>query len=186
MELLRRFKTTAIALVFSAFFYFASVLAEVDIFERVGETLSGFEIYEADKLLIAVLFVLCGFIIDMHMIKSREEREMAIQEHRLRVLRATMNSVNDINNNFLNSLLLFRMEAEDKGALSYDSLALFDSLISDASEKLKRISRLEHTHEKDSGGGIYMLDINAGSQLSSLAEGKRGEAEKDSQTLSHR
>ncbi len=179
MELLRRFKATVFTFVFSALFYFASTLVEVDVFEHAGALLRSLEI--ADELLIAVFFVLCGLVIDMHMIKRREERQIAIQAQRLRVLRVTMNTVNDINNNFLNSLLLFRMEAEDKGALSYDSLALFDSLISDASEKLKRLSRLEHTHEKDIGGGIYMLDIEAGRQLSMLIEDRPGKAGKRDQ-----
>jgi len=172
MELLRRFKTTVFTFIFGALFFFTSTLVEVDVFERAGALLRSLEIYEADELLIAVFFVLCGLVIDMHTVKLRKERQVIIQEQRLRVLRATMNSVNDINNNFLNSLLLFRMEAEDKGALSYDSLALFDSLISDASEKLKRLSMLNHTHEKDAGDGIYMLDVEAERQLSMLAEGE--------------
>ena len=172
MELLRRFKTTVFAFIFSALFYFTSVWTGADLFERAGALLKSLEIYEADELLIALLLVLCGLVIDMHLIKTREERQLIIQKQRLRVLRATMNSVNDINNNFLNSLMLFRMEAEDKGALSYDSLALFDSLINDTSEKLKRLSRLEHTYEKDTGDGIYMLDTEAGRQLSMLTENK--------------
>jgi len=172
MELLRRFKTTVFTFIFGALFFFTSILVEVDLFERAGALLRSLETHEADELLIALLLVLCGLVIDMYLNKSREERQVAIQKQRLRVLRATMNSVNDINNNFLNSLMLFRMEAEDNGALSYDSLALFDSLINDTSEKLKRISRLEHTHEKDTGGGIYMLDTEPDRQLSMLTEGK--------------
>lgn len=76
------------------------------------------------------------------------QNKIDMQEERLKVLRATMRTVDDIVNNFLNSLTLFRLEAEEKNALSPESLALMDSIVLETSTKLKKLSELDSTPEK--------------------------------------
>ncbi len=83
---------------------------------------------------------------------TREKLE--VQEERLKVFQATMRTVNDIVNNFLNNLQLFRLEAEEKNALEPESLELMDSIIRDTTTKLRKLGDLDSTPEKQMAGGI--------------------------------
>ena len=85
---------------------------------------------------------------------TRRQHKFAVQEERLRVLRATMRTVHDIVNNFLNNLQLFKLEAEEKKILEPESLALMDSIIQETAIKLKRLGDLDSTLEKQMAGGI--------------------------------
>jgi PAS domain S-box-containing protein len=70
-----------------------------------------------------------------------------IQRQRLRVFKATMTTVHDIVNNFLNSLQLIRMEAE--GRLPAELLTLFDGMIVQAAMELRTLGDLETIKEKE-------------------------------------
>jgi len=70
-----------------------------------------------------------------------------IQLQRLRVFKATMRTVQDILNNFLNSLQLVHLQAE--GELPTEMLALVDRLIQEAAVKLKALGDLETINEKE-------------------------------------
>jgi PAS domain S-box-containing protein len=70
-----------------------------------------------------------------------------IQLQRLRVFKATMRTVQDILNNFLNSLQLVHLQAE--GELPAEMLAVVDRLIHEAAVKLKALGDLETIKEKE-------------------------------------
>ena len=65
-----------------------------------------------------------------------------------------MRTVHDIVNNFMYSLQLFQLEAEEKNTLAPESLALLDSIIHDTSDRLKKLGDLDSTPEKQMAGGI--------------------------------
>jgi PAS domain S-box-containing protein len=77
--------------------------------------------------------------------RQRHHDELASQ--RLRVFRATMTTVQNIVNNFLASMQLIRLEADQR--LSPETLALFDRLIREAATELQALGNLEHIREKD-------------------------------------
>ena len=85
---------------------------------------------------------------------TRRQHQHEVQEERLRVLRATMRTVHDIVNNFMYSLQLFQLEAEEKNTLAPESLALMESIIRDTSDRLKKLGDLGSTPEKQMAGGI--------------------------------
>ncbi len=85
---------------------------------------------------------------------TRDKHKLKVQEERVKVLRATMRTVHDIVNNFLNNLYLFRYEAEQKDALEPESLILLESVIQDTADKLKKLGDLDSTPEKTMAGGI--------------------------------
>jgi hypothetical protein len=70
-----------------------------------------------------------------------------IHRQRLRVFKATMTTVHDIVNNFLNSLQLVRLEAE--GRLPAELLTLFDGMIAQAAMELRTLGNLETINEKE-------------------------------------
>lgn len=85
---------------------------------------------------------------------TRDKHNLKVQEERVKVLRATMRTVHDIVNNFLNNLYLFRHEAEEKEALEPESLILLESVIQDTADKLKKLGDLDSTPEKTMAGGV--------------------------------
>jgi PAS domain S-box-containing protein len=92
-------------------------------------------------------------------ITDRKHAEMEVQRlndeinlQRLRVFRATMTTVHDIVNNFLNNLQLVRFEAE--GRLPDEMLTLFDGMIAEAATKLKTLGDLETVREKQMEVGV--------------------------------
>ena len=88
--------------------------------------------------------------------KSLEEQllEAHRQADRLRVLQATMRTVQDIVNNNLNQLQLLRLEAE--GRVPNDTLTLFDDTIHDTATQLTALGNMETFVEKPmvSGPGV--------------------------------
>ena len=97
--------------------------------------------------LLIMLFALYAQITSTKVERLREEKL------KLSTLKATMSTVHDIVNNFLNNLQLFRMEAEESGAISTESLELFDSIIDEAASRLKELGDLEEIAERDLGDG---------------------------------
>ncbi len=84
--------------------------------------------------------------------------ELEVQEERLKVLKATMRTVQDLVGNFLNNLQLFRLEVEEKNALSSESLELMDSIIDDTATRIKKLGDLDTIHEKQMAGGAIGID----------------------------
>ena len=93
--------------------------------------------------------------------RVKQLEEVKTDEARLRTLKVTMSTVHDIVNNFLQNLLLFRMEAEKSNAISEDYLDLFDSLIDDTTNKLKSVGELDVVVETETGSGVSTLDMTA-------------------------
>jgi PAS domain S-box-containing protein len=89
-----------------------------------------------------------GVNIDISHRKSLEEQllEAHRQADRLRVLQATMRTVQDIVNNNLNQLQLLRVEAE--GHVADDTLTLFDATIQDTAAQLTALANMETFAEK--------------------------------------
>jgi len=80
-------------------------------------------------------------------------RKLEIQEERLKVMLATMNSVNDIVLNFLHGLQLYRHEAEKNNSIDPKVTNMLDTTIQDTIDKLTKLSKLDSTPEKKIGRG---------------------------------
>jgi soluble cytochrome b562 len=96
------------------------------------------------------------------MVISLDKKEKALQnlikKEKLDASKATMRTVHDIVNNFLQNIQLFKMEAESSGALDESSLQLVDELIMDTVEKLRHLGDVDELREKIIGGGIVVVD----------------------------
>lgn len=84
------------------------------------------------------------------------KKKLEVKEERLKVLQATMRTVDDIVNNFTNNVQLFRLLAEKKNALDPEELALMDSIIQETATKLKKVGDLDATPEKPMAGGLVI------------------------------
>lgn len=133
-------------------------LLEKDVFDYLVALLEYLEHLEIDEFLIAGVSILVGLVLDLMLMRHEKDRTIELQAQRLEVLRATMRTVQDIVNNFLNNLMLFRLEAEEKHALSESSLKLMDSLITETGAKLNALGELEKVQEKPMADGLPGID----------------------------
>jgi hypothetical protein len=127
-------------------------LTDIDLVQLNIKLLEGIEKNEVDDLITGLGLVFVGLIIDSILARQRKKRKAEVEEQRLRVLKATMRTVQDIVGNFLNNLQLFRMEAES--VLSPESSKLFDSIVKDTASKLTKLGNLQATPEKQMAGGV--------------------------------
>jgi hypothetical protein len=111
---------------------------------------------ELEELVTAFLLVIGGLAGDLFRARALAKRRSEIDEQRLLVMKATMRTVQDLVNNFLTSMQLFRMEGEDS-PLSPESLKLFDELIHETSEKLNALGDSDSIVEYKMASGTGIL-----------------------------
>jgi PAS domain S-box-containing protein len=89
--------------------------------------------------------------------KSLEQRvrEAEVQGERLRILKATMRTVQDIVGNALMNLQLFRFDAEQ--FVPPQALEQFDKIVTETADKLKALGDLDHVVETDMAMGTGIL-----------------------------
>lgn len=85
-------------------------------------------------------------------------KDVEIREEKLRVLKATMLTVQDITGNFLNSLHFFKLEIEKNKTLTPESVTRLDELISDTSQRLNKLGNLAEIREKKMAGDTVGID----------------------------
>ena len=144
--------TISIAVPILASIFFTNL----DLFDSGLREILHIEDNEWDELGSAVLLIVIGLAIDRVRARQAAKRQSEIDAQRLRVLQATMRTVHDLVNNFLNNLQLFRLEAED-GPLSLESLKLFDDLIYETAEKLKALGDSDSAVEYEMASGVGIL-----------------------------
>jgi hypothetical protein len=74
---------------------------------------------------------------------EKRRREVELREARVRTLQTTMHTVQHIVNNFLNCLMLIRLEAEEEGAISKNSLEKLETNILEVSKQLVALGELD-------------------------------------------
>ena len=153
------YRATCICALLGAAIYVLSLAFDIDIFEALLELLRRCEHAEADEIVIAAVLTAGGLIADLVRMRQRRSRELEVQRQRLRVLKATMRTVQDIVNNALNGLVLMRLEGESGKPLDRESLRLMDSIIYETSQKLKELGDLDDTPEREIDSGITMIDV---------------------------
>lgn len=102
---------------------------------------------EVDDILSALTLVLVGLAIDRFLTRNKRRRlqQAEIEAQKLRTHRATMRTVQDIVNNFLNNLMLFEIPA--KGDMPPGSVATVEGLIQHTSRQLRSLGDLESVVE---------------------------------------
>jgi len=85
-------------------------------------------------------------------------KEVEMREEKLRVLKATMRTVQDITGNFLNNLHYFKFEIEANKTLSPESVKKLDALIQDTSQRIDKLGSLDEVREKRMAGDTIGID----------------------------
>jgi hypothetical protein len=119
--------------------------ANIDLLKVGLWTVERFSASRVDDIAAAVILVTSGLVVD-RLRRERQFRVAAIvQAQRLRVLKATMRTVQDIVNTYLNSAQLIELEAGD--ALSPGTLRLLNAATRDTAMKLSALGNLASTPE---------------------------------------
>jgi hypothetical protein len=151
MQAVRRFPNTFIAVATSAVLVAVILLFSVEIVHVEFFAGGKVEANRLDDCILALAPIAGGLAIDWAITRRRRQL-FEIDAHRLRVLKATMRTVQDIVNNFLNNLQVVHMDAE--GTLPPDAAELLSSLIQDTATKLRTLGNLETVHEKQLAVGV--------------------------------
>lgn len=85
-------------------------------------------------------------------------REIEIREEKLKVLKATMRTVQDITGNFLNNLQFIHLEIDKTQTLSPESIKKLNELIQDTSLRINKLGDLEEIREKKMAGNMIGID----------------------------
>jgi len=135
-----RFPYSAVALALALLVFAGAVFFHINVFNLPVVNVIDIELSEVGQIMIAFLFIVLAFFVG-RMVARQRSHEQQLSAEQLRVLRMTMRTVQDIVGNALMSLYMFRVEAEP--SVSHQSLALFDHIIADTAERLKKIGDLE-------------------------------------------
>ena len=106
--------------------------------------------HEVDDLFVGLLLIFLGLIIDLVARRKRHKAELDAQK--LRTLKATMRTVHDIVNTFLNNLMVFELEAA--AVMKPGALDPLEKMIHDTTRKLKALGDLESVREKPLAMGL--------------------------------
>lgn len=84
----------------------------------------------------------------------QKQHDMEIREHRLRVLKATMVTVQDIMSNLTSNINDYQKQATKQNTLDPNCAAFMNYIVQDTTERLEKLSNLEATPEKSIALGI--------------------------------
>jgi len=134
---------TIIAAITAAGIVAAAALLNFDLVTVSLPFLERIEKHKVDDMLAGFVLIVLAVAIDLWRRRKRHQRE--IEEQKLRTLKATMRTVQDIVNNFLNNLLLFEMDMQaNVPPRAFEQL---DELARQTYEKLKALGDLQEVRE---------------------------------------
>ncbi len=87
-------------------------------------------------------------------------REAEIQQEKLKILKATMRTVQDITGNFLNNLHFFKLEINRNNTLSPESMKKLDQVTQETTLRLNKLADLDEIREKKMAGDMVGIDYD--------------------------
>jgi hypothetical protein len=150
LGLLQQWAVTGFAVIHCVALTLAATLMKLDFINLNIKILDGIKKHRVDDLLVGFALLSAGVMVDKWRLRKRRRLEMA--QERLEVLHATMRTVQDIVNNFMNNIQFFRMEAE--GALPEEKLKQLDAVIEQAAKQIRALGSVDEVREKQMASGV--------------------------------
>lgn len=148
-----RFNFFTLSLIGSIAFWFIESLIHFYIF---GESSLELIPHDANEFwmrsLVCVLMIVVGFLAERH-VRIREE----VHAEKLRTLKATVNTVQDLVGNSLNSLQLICIELESGKVPDERSLQQIQKMVTESTTKLKKLSEITEVIEVEKASGLLTL-----------------------------
>jgi|WetSurMetagenome_2_1015567.scaffolds.fasta_scaffold17386_3 hypothetical protein len=113
------------------------------------ETLSLIQTFKGSLYVLITTLLLYFFI-------NRDYQKLIIKEQeKIDIFRATIQAVHHILNNFLNSMILFRFEAENCEAFDKQILEIYDNVIDSAQIQLQHLSSVHELTEEQIKKSVF-------------------------------
>jgi hypothetical protein len=136
--------------IFAATIILALAFFELDVIQLGTWLVDVLKPHVVDDLTAALALVFIGFGIDHQ--REKRQLELNAQADRIAVLKATMRTVQDIVNNYLNNMLLVQLEAGH--ALSPETAVLLERITRETSAKLTVLGDLDCVPEMEMAIGL--------------------------------
>lgn len=91
-------------------------------------------------------------------------KKIKIEQEKFSTFKATMNTVMDIEGNFLNNLSLYTLEIEDSHTLSKQSMQEIQDLIRNTHQRLNVLATAREIEEEIVAGSIPVVRVNNSSE----------------------
>jgi len=130
----------------------AASLTDFDLIKLDLKILDGIEEHQVDDIFVGFALLFAGVALDRWLSNRRKRRQVALAEERLRILNATMRTVQDVVNNLLNNIQFFRTEAE--GVSPEETLNHLDVVIEQAVKQIRSPGNLDEVREKQMASGV--------------------------------
>jgi signal transduction histidine kinase len=140
---MRRYKLTWIGLAIAVAIAVTSNVIDFDPFAHLVRFFDKMEHYEIDELFVGALIFLVFFTVDL----LRLQREQKVEHEKNKVYKAMIASSHHILNNFLNQMQLFKITAESTPGFDQEILAMYDTIMKEASDQIKELSNISEISE---------------------------------------
>lgn len=148
-----RFNLFTLSIVSAVFFWFVESMIHFFIFSEAD-----FEFLPHDANEFWMRSLVCGLMIVVGYLAERHVRDNEdIHAEKLRTLKATMNTVQDLVGNSLNSLQLICIELESGNIPDEKALHQIQKMVTESSSKLKKLSEITEVIEVEKASGILTL-----------------------------
>jgi signal transduction histidine kinase len=101
-------------------------------------------------LVVSSILVVMGFCADRN-----ARLFIAHEEEKRRIFLSTVAASQHVLNNFLNNMLYFQQQARESRALDDKTLKLYDTVIHDAAEQLKKLGEIQEISERKIRETVY-------------------------------
>jgi len=135
------------SLFISLIIYLLTIFFNINLFRPLSNIFINIEKHKRDQFFIVIIIILIGVIIDFRRYKKKKMELIVIQKHRLDTLKSTMHTVNDIVNNFLQTIVFCRGEIKEDKLLDPETLKMLDTAINQTTGRLKKLEELEVVKE---------------------------------------
>ncbi len=139
----KRYRLTWMGFVVAVLVGVLSNLFDLDPFDNLVHLFHSVEQYEIDEIFIAAVIFLIFLVTDLIL----RQRDQKVEMEKVKVYRAMLSSAHHILNNFLNQMQLFKMTADSTPGFDEDVLALYNSIIEEATQQIEALSNVSEISE---------------------------------------
>lgn len=131
-----KYKFSLIGAILSVCLLTAVLVLELELFERTIDVLAQLEKFEIDEFITPSLIFFGFLFVDL----NHRHHQTKVEAEKAKIYKAMIGSVQHVLNNFLNQLLIFKMEAEETPGFDTEIIAIYDSIIAEAKGQIKELS----------------------------------------------
>lgn len=140
---MKQYKLTLIGIFCAVLLYLATIVFDLEMFEALIAMLDELEHLEIDEIIIPA-FVFVGFVIADVLRRNKVNR---VSKEKLKIYRAMVESTHHVLNNFLNQMLLVKMNAEAPPGFDPRVLEIYDQIVADAQNQIHALSNITEINE---------------------------------------